>query len=136
MAYDHIIEAVRGQSRLTPAQEVENYAAFSDLQKNGVYLPELMKKMQEFDDLKKRFDEMDRSKPSVDAELFAVMEQTVRDDPGVKEARRRMSDEKTRVINEICMRDEGFRKVAEDYRKAVNAAYLSARERDKAPNAP
>ena len=135
MAYDHIIEAVRGQSRLTPAQEVENYATFSDLQKQGVYLPELVKKMQEFDDLKKRFDEMD-SRPSVDAELFAVMEQTVRDDPGVRDARRRMSDEKTRVINEICMRDEGFRKVAEDYRRAVNSAYLSARERDKAPNAP
>lgn len=135
MAYDHIIEAVRGQSRLTPAQEVENYAAFSDLQKQGVYLPELVKKMQEFDDLKKRFDEMD-SRPSVDAELFAVMEQTVRDDPGVRDARRRMSDEKTRVINEICMRDEGFRRVAEDYRRAVNSAYLSARERDKAPNAP
>ena len=135
MAYDHIIEAVRGQSRLTPAQEVENYATFSDLQKQGVYLPELVKKMQEFDDLKKRFDEMD-SRPSVDAELFAVMEQTVRDDPGVRDARRRMSDEKTRVINEICMRDEGFRRVAEDYRRAVNSAYLSARERDKAPNAP
>lgn len=128
MAYDNIMKALGGQSKLTPAQEVENYSAFSDLQKQGIYIPDLMKKVSEVDELRRRIDEMDRSKSAMDEDLFAVMEQAVRSEPSVKEARQRMISEKSRVISELCMADEGFRKAMDDYRNEVNRAYVSSKE--------
>lgn len=126
MAYENILNAVK--SKLTPAQEIENYSTFSELQKQGVYLPDLVKKMGEFDEMKKRVDELSASKPTVDAELFAVMEQAVRDDPAVKDAKHRMGEEKSRVLTEICMRDDAFRLASDEYRRAVNRAYIELKD--------
>ncbi len=126
MAYENILNAVN--KKLTPAQEIENYSAFSELQKQGVYIPDLVKKMGEFDDMKKRLDELSASKPTVDAELFAVMEQAVKDDPAVKDARHRMNEEKTRVLTDLCMRDEAFRLASDEYRRAVNRAYIDTKD--------
>lgn len=130
MAFDNILNAIKSPetSKLTPAQELENYSAFSDLQKQGVYLPDLMAKVKEVDELRKRIDEIDKAKPSVDAELFAVMEQAVRSDPAVRDARQKVMDEKTRVIMELCRQDEGFRRASDEYRRAVNAAYVRSKE--------
>lgn len=127
MAYENILNAVKS-SKLTPAQEIENYSAFSELQKQGVYLPDMVKKMSEFDEMKKRLDELSASKPSVDAELFAVMEQAVKGDEHVRDARARMNAEKSRILTEMCMRDEGFRRASDEYRRAVNAAYIASKE--------
>lgn len=128
MAYENILNALKSPSKLTPSQELENYSAFSDLQKQGVYLPDLVKKVSEVDELRKRIDEMDKAKPSVDAELFAVMEQSVKTVQSVRDARQRVADERSRVISDLCMADEGYRRAMEDYRKEVNRAYVASKE--------
>ena len=128
--YENILNAVKSSGKLTPAQELENYDAFSKMQKDGVYLPDLMKKIAEIDSLKKKFDEISQKRP-IDEELFAVMETAVKNIQSVKDARQRMTDEKARVISEICMHDEGYKKAFEDYRTEVNRAYVSSRESKK-----
>lgn len=66
----------------------------------------------------------------MDIDLFAVMESAVKNDDRVKYARQRLQDEKTRVLSELCIRDEGYRKALEDYRREVNATYIRHNERD------
>lgn len=56
------------------------------------------------------------------------MEQAVKDDPAVKDAKHRMSEEKTRVLTEICMRDDAFRLASDEYRRAVNRAYIESKD--------
>ena len=46
----------------------------------------------------------------------------------VKNAKNRVSIEKNRVIADMCMKDEGFRKAYEDYKRAVNQAYIEKKE--------
>ena len=131
MAYDNILNALnqKSTSKLTPSMEVENYNAFSDLQKQGVYLPELMKKLQEFDSMKARLEELERSKPAIDATVFATMESAVSDDPDVVKAKTRVADEKARVILELCMKDPAFRESYEQYKSTVNRVYVESREK-------
>lgn len=124
MAYDNILNAI-GKGKLTPAQEVANYSAFSDLQKQGVYLPDLVKRIT---DMESKLASIEQSKTDADADLFAVMEQAVRDDKEVREAHRRIADEKTRIIAEMCAKDEGYIRAVADYRRAVNSAYIRRTE--------
>lgn len=132
--YSNILNAMQSLTgasagKLTPAQEVENYSTFSDLQKQGVYLPDLMRKVGEVDELKKRLEAVETARTGpMDAELFAVMESAVKTVPSVKEARQRAADEKSRVLSEMCLRDEGYRKAVEDYRREVNRAYIAQKE--------
>ena len=48
----------------------------------------------------------------------------MRNDDAVRFARQRLHDEKTRVLSEFCIRDEGYRKTFDEYRREVNAAYI------------
>ena len=131
MAYENIAKAVGRTTtnpRLTPSQEVDNYNAFSELQKQGIYLPDLVKKLSQFDDMKRRLDEMDERKSKADADLFAVMEQAVRNAPSVKEARQRVSVERSRIIERLCSEDAEYRNAVEDYRREVNAEYIRQKE--------
>ena len=127
MPYENILKAVNSEGKaLSTKQQADNYSTFSELMKQGVYLPDLLKKI---DDLESRVDEMGKPKENpIDAELFAVMEQAVKDDTGVLEAKRRLQNEKTRVISEMCIRDERYREAFDAYRRAVNSAYVSQKE--------
>lgn len=121
--YSNILKAVQGQEKLTAAQQADNYGTFSNLMKEGVYLPDLLAKVQKVDELEKRLAEIDR--PSVDEDLFAVMEAAVKGDAEVKTAYQRRQEAKTAAISRLCMQDDGYRRADEDYRQAVHRAYVS-----------
>lgn len=126
MTYDNIIKAVSGGNSLTPAQQSDNYKAFSEMMNNGIYIPELLQKMKQ---LEERVDNIEKPKENpIDAELFAVMEQAVKEDQAVISAKRTLQSEKTRVISELCIKDDGYRKAFDDYRRAVNSAYVAQKE--------
>lgn len=113
------------QGGLTYEQQSANYSAFSQMMKDGVYIPDLLKRIET---LEAQVKEQAVKKDTLDADLFSVMEQAVKGDPDVKRARQRLAEEKTRVITDLCMRDEGYRGAMESYRRAVNAAYVHTRE--------
>lgn len=113
------------QGGLTYQQQTENYSAFSDLMKQGVYIPDLLKRI---DALEAQVREQGQRKDTMDADLFSVMEAAVKGDDEVKAAKQRLADEKSRVISEICSKDEGYRQAMESYRRAVNAAYVRHKE--------
>lgn len=127
MAYDNIMKAIQGSGNgLTTQQQAENYDLFGKMMKEGVYLPDLVKKI---DALESKINDLEKPKDNpVDAQLFAVMEQSVRDDPEVVAVKRRLQDEKTRIISELCMSKEPYRKLFDEYRTAVNAAYVAKKE--------
>ena len=127
-SYDNILKALNqpqqpapAQGGLTFQQQSDNYAAFSDLMKQGVYIPDLLKRI---DALEAQIKEQGQRKEVIDADLFAVMEASVKGDDDVKAAKQRLADEKSRVISEICSRDDGYRTAMEAYRRTVNAAYI------------
>ena len=113
------------QGGLTYEQQSANYSAFSQMMKDGVYIPDLLKRIET---LEAQVKEQAVKKDTLDADLFSVMEQAVKGDPDVKKARQRLAEEKTRVITDLCMRDDGYRGAMESYRRAVNAAYVHTRE--------
>lgn len=123
--YSSILKALEKddpqQGGLSYQQQTENYSAFSDLMKQGVYIPDLLKRI---DALEAQVREQGAKKDTIDADLFSVMEASVKGDEEVKAARQRLADEKSRVISEICSRDEGYRTAMEAYRRTVNAAYI------------
>ena len=131
MVYDNILKALSRQeepapqAELTLQQQSDNYSAFSDLMKQGVYIPDLLKRI---DALEAQVREQGSKKDTVDADLFSVMEASVKGDEEVKAARQRLADEKSRVISEICARDEGYRNALDAYRRTVNAAYIRSKE--------
>ena len=127
MAYDNILRAVGNTANaLSTQQQSDNYEMFNKLMRDNIYLPDLLKKI---DDLEKKVGEMERPKENpIDAELFGVMEQAVKDDASVVNAKRILQNEKTRVISELCIRDEAYRKAFDEYRRAVNAAYVNMRQ--------
>ena len=126
MSYENILKAMKPGEGLTVQQQSDNYKAFSELMKEGVYIPDLLKKI---DTMEKRIEALDKPKESVlDAELFSVMENSVKEDPSVLEAKAALQSAKTRVISELCMRDEQYRQLFEDYRRKVNTAYVSKKE--------
>lgn len=131
-SYDNILKALNqpqqpapAQGGLTFQQQSDNYTAFSDLMKQGVYIPDLLKRI---DALEAQVKEQGQKKDVMDADLFAVMETSVRGDDEVKAAKQRLADEKSRVISEICSKDEGYRNALDAYRRTVNAAYIRSKE--------
>jgi len=129
MSYQNIINALQANSGegLSPQMKSDNYAAFNKIMEQGIYLPDLLKKV---DALEAEIKEMKKPKDNgVDAQLFSVMEQAVKDDPKVTEAKRRLQEEKTRIISELCMSKESYRQAFDDYRTAVNASYIAMREK-------
>ena len=124
--YDNILKAVGGGNQLTTAQQSDNYSTFSEMMKQGVYLPDLLKRL---DAMEKKLSEIEKPKENpIDAELFGVMEQAVKDDPGVVNAKRVLQNERSRVISELCVRDDGYRKAYDEYRRTVNAAYVGLKQ--------
>ena len=126
-SFDNIKRAL-GQSQsegLSYQQQSDNYTAFSDLMKQGVYIPDLLKRIET---LEAQVREQGARKDTMDADLFSVMEASVKGDEEVKAAKQRLADEKSRVIAEICSKDEGYMKAMEDYRRTVNAAYIRNKE--------
>ena len=126
-SFDNIKRAL-GQSQsegLSYQQQSDNYSAFSDLMKQGVYIPDLLKRIET---LEAQVREQGARKDTMDADLFSVMEASVKGDEEVKAAKQRLADEKSRVIAEICSKDEGYIKAMEDYRRTVNAAYIRNKE--------
>ena len=126
--YGNILKALGKPSQssgLTIQQQSDNYSAFSELMKQGVYLPDLMKRME---GMEAKIKEMDERRSAEDMDLFAVMESAVKDAPEVKEARQRMADEKSRVIARMCMDDPGYRDAVESYRRVVNQTYVKRKE--------
>lgn len=127
MAYDNIVKALGPGNGLTPQQQAENYDLFGKMMKEGISLKETLAKI---DSLESEIKDLKKPKESpMDAQLFSVMEQAVREVPAVMEAKRRLQDEKTRIISELCMADEAYRKCFDQYRTAVNAAYVDSKER-------
>ena len=130
-SYDNILKALNqpqstpAQGGLTFQQQSDNYSAFSDLMKQGVYIPDLLKRIET---LEAQVREQVTRKDAMDADLFSVMEASVKGDEEVKAAKQRLADEKSRVIAEICSKDEGYTKAMEDYRRTVNAAYIRNKE--------
>ena len=130
-SYDNILKALNqpqstpAQGGLTFQQQSDNYSAFSDLMKQGVYIPDLLKRIET---LEAQVREQGTRKDTMDADLFSVMEASVKGDEEVKAAKQRLADEKSRVIAEICSKDEGYTKAMEDYRRTVNAAYIRNKE--------
>ena len=125
--YDNIQKVLNGSANaLTPAQQSDNYKMFSDLMREGVYIPDIMKRLKE---LESKIEGLERPKESaVDAQLFAVMEAAVKDDTTVIETKRQLQNEKSRIISDLCMADERYRSTFDRYRTAVNAAYVEQRE--------
>lgn len=127
--YDNILKALGKedpqQTGLSYQQQTENYQTFSDLMKQGVYIPDLLKRIET---LEAQVREQGTRKDAMDADLFSVMEASVKGDEEVKAAKQRLADEKSRVIAEICSKDEGYMKAMEDYRRTVNAAYIRNKE--------
>ena len=126
--YNNILKALGKPSQssgLTIQQQSDNYNAFSELMKQGVYLPDLMKRME---GMEAKIKEMDERRSAEDMDLFAVMESAVKDAPEVKEARQRVADEKSRVIARMCMDDPGYRDAVESYRRVVNQIYVKRKE--------
>ena len=130
-SYDNILKALNqpqstpAQGGLTFQQQSDNYSAFSDLMKQGVYIPDLLKRIET---LEAQVREQGTRKDAMDADLVSVMEASVKGDEEVKAAKQRLADEKSRVIAEICSKDEGYTKAMEDYRRTVNAAYIRNKE--------
>lgn len=122
--YSNILKAIQ-PNKLTPQQQTENFDAFKRLQDQGVSIPDLLKRL---DDLEQKVERLSESKPGpVDAELFAMMAEAVKEDNAVASARRKMQAEKTRAISELCMADPGYKAAFEAYRQAVTSAYMDAK---------
>lgn len=112
--------------KLTPGQQVENYNMFSEMMKQGVYLPDLVKKVDvltaEVESLKTK------AKTEVDTELFEAMEASVKGVPEVKRAKQHLADVKSMVISEMCMKDPRYQEAYDEYRRTVNKAYIDRAE--------
>lgn len=136
--YSNILKALGGTPQadepapstggLSMAQQAENYDTFSKLMREGVYLPDLIKRL---DDMETKIKTLEsQPKHDANAELLAVMEAAVKNHAEVKQARQKVADIKTAIINEICMKDPRFREALEDYKTTVNRVYIQTRESD------
>ena len=117
--YANILKALRTEG-MTVDKKAENYRAFDELMKQGVSLPDLMQRLET---LEARVKEMDEPQ----AEVFAMMESAVSEDPDVVKAKARREEVMERLLTESCMRDRRFAEADRDYRATVNAAYVKAK---------
>ena len=136
--YSNILKALGGASQATEpvpsagglsmAQQAENYDLFSKMMKEGVYLPDLIKRL---DDMESKIKTLEsQPKQDTNAELLAVMEQAVKNHPDVKASRQHVADVKSAIITEMCMQDQRYRDALESYKTMVNKVYIQTRERD------
>lgn len=103
----------------------ENYKLVDQLNNEGISLKDLLGQI---DDLRKKVEGMEKPTQVIDEDLFSVMESSVRDDPVIIEAKRKVAEEKTRVIAELCAKDAGFMAARDEYRRTVHRIYISKKE--------
>ena len=131
MEYSNILNAINGQNQVQSNSMAdlnrrnENFKLVEQLNQEGISLKDLLGQI---DDLKKKVEGMEKPAQVIDEDLFAVMESSVKDDPAVVEAKRKVSEEKTRVIAELCAKDPRFMAARDEYRRAVNQAYVRSKE--------
>ena len=126
MDYSNILNAINGP-KLTPSQISENYKAFDEIQKQGVFLPDLLKRIEDLEQKVKTVPTV----PDITSEVFSVMESAVKDDESVKALRRRAQDIKAQIITEMCIKDPRYKSVLDEYRATVNRVYVASREEKK-----
>lgn len=127
--YSNVMKALQGMQSaggLTYEQQSENYNAFSDLMRKGVYIPDLLRRIDELESEVKALEA--RPGRDADADLLAVMESAVHDDAEVVDARRRLSDLREAIITEMCLKDPRYSQASESYRTTVNRVYVAQRE--------
>lgn len=138
--YSNILKALSAPQNNMPApstgglsmvQQAENYTAFDELMKQGVHIPTLIKRLDEMESKVKALESQPRH--DTNAELLAVMEQAVKNDPEVKAARQRVADVKTSIITELCMKDPRYCEALEAYKTTVNRIYIKRREPHGSP---
>lgn len=131
MEYSNILNAINGQNQAQTSsmadlsRRTENYKLVDQLNQEGISLKDLISQV---DELKKKVESLEKPSKAVDEDLFMVMESAVKDDPTVVEAKRKVSEEKTRVIAELCAKDPRFMAARDEYRRAVNQAYVRSKE--------
>ena len=141
MTYDNILKAMSGQNQSQPPvheesnkisrqlstlEQSQNYETFSMLMKEGVYLPDLIKRLDNMEAKVKALES--QPKQDTNAELLAVMEQAVKNHPEVKASRQHVADVKSAIITELCMQDQRYRDALESYKTMVNKVYIQTRE--------
>ena len=134
--YSNILKALGGTPQanetapsmggLSMAQQAENYDLFSKMMKEGVYLPDLIKRLDNMEAKVKALES--QPKQDTNAELLAVMEQAVKNHPDVKASRQHVADVKSAIITEMCMQDQRYRDALESYKTMVNKVYIQTRE--------
>lgn len=134
--YSNILKALGGTPQanepapstggLSMAQQAENYDLFSKMMKEGVYLPDLIKRLDNMEAKVKALES--QPKQDTNAELLAVMEQAVKNHPEVKASRQHVADVKSAIITEMCMQDQRYRDALESYKTMVNKVYIQTRE--------
>ena len=127
MDYSNILQAINGQNNSMEDlnRSNENYKLVDQLNQEGVSLKDALEQIEA---LKKEIEELKKPSKAVDEDLFMVMESAVKDDPTVIEAKRKVSEEKSRVIAELCAKDPRFMAARDEYRRAVNQAYVRSKE--------
>ena len=131
MEYSNILNAINGQNQVQSNSMAdlnrrnENYKLVDQLNNEGISLKDLISQV---DELKKKVESLEKPSKAVDEDLFLVMESAVKDDPTVVEAKRKVSEEKSRVIAELCAKDPRFLAARDEYRRAVNQAYVRSKE--------
>ena len=121
-------DPTQSKGGLSMVQQAENYSAFDELMRSGVHIPTLLKRLDEMESKIKTLES--QPKQDTNAELLAVMEQAVKNDPDVKKSRQHVADVKSAIITELCMQDQRYRDALEAYKTMVNKVYIQTRERD------
>lgn len=129
--YSAILNAVQSQNqtdRYTDLQRrTENMKAAEKLSDQGVSITDLVSRL---DSLEQKVKEMEKPSETVDRNVFRAMESAVRDDSEVQAAKQRLADEKSRVILEACMKDQGYREAYDAYRSKVSERYVQLNQKE------
>lgn len=130
MDYSNILNAINGMGQQNSTMDDlnrrnENFKLIEQLNQEGLSLKDALGQIEA---LKKEIEELKKPSKAVDEDLFAVMESAVKNDPTVVEAKRKVAEEKNRVIAELCAKDPRFMAARDEYRRAVNQVYVRSKE--------
>ena len=113
--YANILNAIGAKKasdeKLSTADRVENYNLLEKLNAQGIKLSDLVKKAEQ------------NEAKSDDAELFSLMEASVKGDSEVKSARQRVADVKSSVLAKICYQYPEYKEAIDEYRRTVARVY-------------
>lgn len=121
--YSAILRAVSGQNSDLQVR-TDNYRMVDQMNREGVSIKDLLGQI---DDLKRKVEGLEKPAKAMDEDLFLVMESAVRDNDDVVSARRRLTEERTRVVQAMCLQDNGYREAYDSYRDTVNREYIASR---------